>query len=87
MHLLTPNALSRFRILRSSKVSLTMFLCFIKVRFDQRIGEDNDYYTNAGANGANSGATSTYTATKKFQQNPNFFNDIFNVGFKLSFCL
>jgi len=48
-----------------------------QVGIDQRIGEDESDFGNS--NGINSGATGTYTATKTYQPNPNFFNDIFNI--------
>lgn len=57
----------------------------MKVGINQRIGEDEGYdnyeQTKTKPNAVSSGGATTYTATKRFQPNPNFFNDIFNVRF------
>lgn len=60
-----------------------------QAKIDQRISDDGSseenyevvkIKTKTQTNiGSSSGAT-TYTATKQFQPNPNFFNDIFNVS-------
>lgn len=59
-----------------------------QVNVDQRFDADDEGYdvvtkskTKSKANyGGGSSGAATYTATKQFQPNPNFFNDIFNVS-------